>query len=403
MIKSYWLSAYNIIIFSILGAIFGFFSSDFMVFIKPLGDFFIQCIKMLIVPLIIFSVLNATARLAETNKAGKIGAYSILYFLLTSIFAVVLGLIFSIMFNLGLGVGKTPEYSAELIGEYSALSSISEFIMNLVPINPIKSFSEGNIIQILVFTIFLGIALSYIKNQYRDTFVNNLSVLNDSFIWMIEKVMYLTPIGVFSLLGYAVATMGVDVLSLMIKFLLVYILVCFIMVYIFYGFLVKFFSKLSYIQFFKGIIPLKIISFSTSSSLVSLPTNIKNCTDLGLNKNILNFVLPIGATINMNGSAMFYAMAGVFCANVFGVELSLSSYIAIAITSILAAIGTAGVPGATLLVVIVFSSANIPLEGIPLILAMDRVFDMFRTPVNVIGDSTCVALLDEVIAEDKSK
>ena len=171
MIKSYWLSAYNIIIFSILGAIFGFFSSDFMVFIKPLGDFFIQCIKMLIVPLIIFSVLNATARLAETNKAGKIGAYSILYFLLTSIFAVVLGLIFSIMFNLGLGVGKTPEYSAELIGEYSALSSISEFIMNLVPINPIKSFSEGNIIQILVFTIFLGIALSYIKNQYRDTFV----------------------------------------------------------------------------------------------------------------------------------------------------------------------------------------------------------------------------------------
>ncbi len=407
MTLRYWLSGYNILFFGILGVVSGIYLQDLSLLLKPMGDVFIQSIRMLIVPIIIFSILNSTSSLTETNKAGAIGILAIVYFFITSVVAVFLGIIVGDVFQVGIGLDQLPQ--ALMQGGESLYSDSDKeiigfwtFLLNIIPLNPIEAVVKGNILQILVFVVFLGIAVSYIDNQHKESFLKTVSLLNDSLLWMMGKVMYLAPLGVFALSAYSIGVMGIEVILLMLKFFFVYLVTALFFVYVLLGIVVQFFSKVSYLKFFKSIIPLKIISFTTASSLVSLPTNIRNCNDMGLDKNISNFVLPVGATINMNGNAMFYAMSAVFFAQIFNIEISTFGYVAIAITSIVGAVGTAGVPGPTLLIIAVLVSAGIPLEGIPLLFAADRLFDMVRTTVNVVGDASAVAVLDKYFGNSKN-
>ncbi len=405
MLLRFWLSGYNIFLFGILGTLIGLFIGEYSSMFKPLGDFFIQLIRMLIIPIIVFSVLNSTARLSETNKAGKVGVYSISYFFITTVTSVVIGLFIAFYFEVGIGLKTIPESLMNGEALYAGTESIKivgfwDFVIGIVPINPVEAMTNGNIIQILVFTIFLGISISYLNNYYKDTFIKQISLLNDAFLFMMGKIMYMAPIGVFGLTSYAVGTLGIEVVALVLKLFLYYVLGSLFLVYVILGLLVHFFSNISYFGFFKALIPLKIVSFTTASSLVSLPTTLKNCEDMGLNKNICNFVIPIGATINMNGNAMFNVMVAVFFAQVFNVELTLSLLIIISFTSIVGAIGSAGVPGPTVIIIAVLVSAGIPIEGVPLLFAVDRIFDMLRTSVNVIGDASCAAILDKMIPEE---
>ena len=407
MISRFWLSGYNILIFGLLGTFIGYSLGDFSIHLKPLGDIFIQLIKMLIVPIVVFSILNSTARLSETNKAGKVGFFSLSYFFVTTVVAVMIGLFIAEYFEVGLGLSKIPDslmngHEVYANSDSTKIVGFWDFLMGIIPTNPVEAMSKGNILQILVFTIFLGLAISYLNNSYKDTFIKSISLLNDAFLSMMGKVMYITPIGVLGLTSYAVGAMGLEVIGLVLKLFLFYVLGSLFLVYVLLGLLVHFFSNISYFKFFKALIPLKIISFTTASSLVSLPTNLKNCEEMGISKSICNFVLPIGASVNMNGNAMFNVMVAVFFAQMFNIELTFPLYFAIAFTSVVGAIGVAGVPGPTVIIIAVLVSAGIPLEGVPLLFAVDRLFDMLRTSVNVIGDASCAAILDKMMTKEET-
>jgi Na+/H+-dicarboxylate symporter len=208
------------------------------------------------------------------------------------------------------------------------------------------------------------------------------------------KIMYIAPIGIFGLIADTVGNFGFNILYILLKLFLVFILANVIYIYGFLSVLVKLFSRVGYFNFLKNTLPVKLMAFSTASSLTTLPINIESSTKMGVSKEISSFVLTLGATINMNGNGIFYAVTTIFFANIFNIDLTFNTYILIVITSVLGAIGTAGVPGPSLLLVVVLVSANIPLEGLALIFGVDRIFDMIRTTTNCIGNSACSILTE---------
>ncbi|MFL1780424.1 Dicarboxylate/amino acid:cation symporter family protein [Candidatus Hepatincolaceae symbiont of Richtersius coronifer] len=402
MVLRFWGSSLNIFIFAIIGVIAGLAFGEKVIFLKPIGDIFIQLIRMLIVPVVMFSILNSTSQLANTNNAGKVSFFGFLYFFVTSVAAGVLGIMFAKIFNVGLGLQGVPAslltgdqlYSSP---EIAKQPSFWEFIINIIPSNPIAALVQGNILQIITFFAFLGVAISYLKNDYKDNLLQSINVLNEALLWIMSKVMLITPLAVLSLIAYATGTLGLEILFLTLKFLFIFLLGCIFLVYGVFGLIMKYFSNVPYRTFVKKIIPLQIISFTTASSLVSLPTNLMVCDRLKLNKNISNFILPIGATVNMNGNAMYFSMSAIFFAHMFNIDITFTGYIAIVLASILGAIGTSGVPGPSLLIVAVLVVINVPLAGLPLLFAVDRIFDMIRTSINVVGDTTCVGVLDKYL------
>ena len=392
-----------IIIAMIIGIVVGIFMGEDASIFKPLGDFFIQLIKMLVVPLVFVSIVSGAAALGETKSAGLVGGLSICYMMITTVISISVALMLGAIFQPGANVAADGMTAITQAGEAAAESAAPatagfwDTVIGMIPANPIEALSTGNILQIIIFGLFLGFGISALAAEKRRMLTNGLNNILEALIWCIGKVMYVAPFGVFGLIADATGTFGFDILMQVANVLWLDLIAVAIIGLGLYPLTVALLSRVSLKSYFREMIKPQIVSFSTASSLATLPVNMEACDRMGISKQTSGFVLPLGATINMSGNAIYYALLATFFAQLYGIDLGMTEYVSITIVCALGAIGQAGVPGPTLLAAAVLVAAGIPLEGLPLFYALDRIFDMIRTTLNITGDAACAAVVDRFV------
>ena len=385
----------------VLGLATGLVFGEAALMLKPIGTLFINLIKMLIVPLVFVTLVTGITATEDMKKMRRIGVKTFFIYLVTTAIAIAIGLTFGIVFEPGMGVSLE---TATAVQAKTAPTLVDTFL-NIITKNPVASLADGNILQIIFFAIMLGISVNLAgeKGKPVAAFFNSFS---EVMFKMTEIVIAFAPYGVFGLMAWVSASYGLDVLLGLGKVILCVYLASIVHVLLTMGGTLKFIAGLNPIKFFKGIIPAQSVAFTTTSSSGTLPMTTKNTVDnLGVSKPIASFVLPLGATINMDGTALYQGVCAMFVAQAFGIDLTVGQYMTIILTSTLASIGTAGVPGAGLIMLsLVLTSVGLPLEGIAIIAGIDRILDMARTTVNVTGDAMVAVLvaksegeLDEVI------
>nr|WP_321454242.1 dicarboxylate/amino acid:cation symporter [uncultured Carboxylicivirga sp.] len=389
---------FQILVAMVIGVAVGILMGPDAAIFSPLGDVFIQLIKMLVVPLVAISIISGAASLGATKSAGKIGISTIAYFLGTTIISVSLGLLLGEIFGPGRGLELEKVlamFPQEVAPEHTD-TGFWDIIISIIPENPIESLVSGNILQIIFFGLFLGIGISTLPKDKKAPLMNGMNYLIEALIWMIKIVMWTAPVGVFGLMASSIGAFGFDLLTMVLDLLWVNLLGGAIILLVMYPLTLKLFSKTSIRKFLGKMTKAQIVALSTSSSMATLPINMEICEEeLEVTKATTGFVLPLGATINMTGSAMYYALVAVFFAQLFGHDLTMTQYLAIIMTSTVGSIGQAGVPGPSLLVIAVLVAADIPIAGLPLLYALDRVFDMLRTMFNITGDAACAVIVDK--------
>ena len=389
-----------ILVAMVAGVVAGIVMGEEAQMFAPLGSLFIQLIKMLVVPLVAVSIISGAASLGSSRSAGKIGVVSIGYILLTTVVSIAIAIVAGVIFKPGAGLSAEGVASimAHASTEQGAAADLSfwDTVIGMIPTNPIKAFAEGNILQIIVFGLFLGFGVASISEDKRTKVVNGLNYILEALIWCIGKVMLVAPIGVFGLMAEAVGTFGFDVLLKVVNLLWVNLLAVLVMGLVVYPSTVLLFSNVGLKNFFRLMLRPQIVAFSTASSMATLPVTMDACDKMGVSKQVSGFVVPLGATINMTGNAIYYTLVAMFFAQFYGIELGIAQYVAIMVTASLGSIGQAGVPGPTLMVVAVLVAAGVPIEGLPLLYALDRLFDMIRTTLNITGDAACAAVTDKV-------
>ena len=392
----------KIIIALVLGAITGIllnvFAPDLFppldkYLFSPVGKIFISLITMLVVLIVFISIALGTAGLGDPKKLGRIGLKTISYFLVTTSVAIVIGIGLAYLLEPGnAGTFETEglEYSSE------KAPPISETLLNIVPTNPIQSFAEANMLQIIVFAIFVGFALAMLGTKV-DKVQELLEQGNEIMMYLVNLVIKFAPYGTFALLASAIGTQGLDAIKAMGLYMIVVVLALVIHGLFTYGSSILLLAKQNPIKFFKGFAPAMGVAFSTSSSNATLPVSMSVAQkNLGVPKAISSFVQPLGATINMDGTAIMQGVATVFIAQVYDVNLTWTALLIVVMTAVLASIGTAGVPGVGLIMLaMVLSAVNLPVEGIALIIGIDRLLDMARTAVNITGDAACAVVVAE--------
>lgn len=380
----------KILIGLILGIIVGFF---FMGapniannYIQPFGTLFLNLIKMIIVPLVLSSLVVGAASVGDVAKLGRIGVKTIVYFLVTTAFAVVIGLVLGNIMQPGLGL-TLPAGTEVKPGE---VPSIVTTLLNIVPTNAVDAMVKGNMLQIIVFALFLGIGITLVGEKGKPLF-SVFDSLAEVMYKITSIIMEYAPIGVFALMVPVVAVNGPAVLLPLLKVILAVYIGCILHAIIVYSFSVKIFAGMSPMYFFRGIFEAAMVAFTTCSSSGTLPITMRNTEDnLGVPRSITSFVLPLGATINMDGTALYQGVCALFIAQVYGVELTFAQQITVIISATLASIGTAGVPGAGfIMLTMVLQSVGLPLEASALIAGIDRILDMIRTSINIVGDASC--------------
>lgn len=364
--------------------------------IKPFGTLFLNFIKMLIVPLVFLSLVVGVTSLKDPVRMGRIGIKTIGWYLVTTAFAVVIGLIFGLVFQPGSGV----EQAAAATVAAKELPSVVDTFLNLVPTNPVAALSSGNILQIIVFAIILGISINYVGAK-AEPLERVIAAGADAMYKMTAGVMELAPLGVFALMAWVAAKYGLGILLPLAKIIACVYVACILHAALTYGLILKAYGRLNPVPFFKGIVDAQMVAFTTTSSAGTLPVTMR-CTqeNLGVSPSVSSFVLPLGATINMDGTAIYEAIAALFVAQVFGVTLGVGDYVMIVIVATLASIGAAGVPGAGLIMLtLVLTTIGLPLEGLAIVAGIDRILDMARTTVNVTGD----AMISTIIAKSEGE
>lgn len=379
-------------------------------FLKPFGDAFVNLIKMVVIPLVVASIILGTASLGDVRKLGRIGLKTLVTYGLFIVFAVAFGLLMANVFQPGSGFdeAKTEEIIAQVTSDADFQSkiasaqenseksrSIAQILLNMIPTNPIKAMVEQNMLAIIVFSILFGVALSMVREQPRLAVVNMLEGINEAMVKLVKIIMGLAPYGVFALIAAVTATLGIEFLLSLINYALVTIAAMVIYFTVFYGLVVKFVGGISPIRFFKEMRAVMLFAFSTSSSNATLPENMRVCNEkLGVSKEIVSFTLPLGATVNMDGTAIYQGISAMFIAQVFGISLSLEQQMMVVLTASLASIGTAGVPGIGMVTLsLVLSSVGLPSTGIALVLGVERILDMARTVLNVTGDAAATVVV----------
>lgn len=392
----------KILISLFLGIIFGILFNKFLpkdineVTIKwvlsPLGTMFLRSIKMVVVPLVLFSLTVGTASIGDIKKLGRIGGKTISFYLITTAFAVSLALAISNLLNPGTGVSTASKVVANVKAAESPF--IMDIFTNMIPTNPIEAMVNGNMLQIIVFAIIFGIAITLIGERAKPV-VTLFEEINNILLKIISIVMLGAPIGVFALISQVIMSQGTSVLFSLIKYVLVVVFVLFIHTFVIYGGALKVLGKVNPITFFKKFWPVMLMGFSTSSSNATIPLNMKTCNEkIGVSENVSSFTIPLGATVNMDGTAIMQGVAAIFIAQVFGYNLTFHQQIMIVLTSTLSSIGTAGVPSAgVVMLTMVFQQIGLPMEGIALVLSVDRIVDMFRTATNITGDAVCTVIV----------
>ncbi|WP_255526905.1 dicarboxylate/amino acid:cation symporter [Photobacterium sp. BZF1] len=381
---------------TLVGAMMGQSASMF----APLGSIFIHLIKMLVIPLVAVAIISGAAGLGSSQSAGKVGLSTLGFFGLTSAVAVALALFMGVVFQPGVGVDMTGVEGmfSNVYADKGEMPTFWATVLGMIPTNVFQSLNEANILQILVFCLFFGIAVSKLEKERRDPLINGVNAIVDAMVWMINVVMKVAPLGVFGLMADAVGTFGFGALMVVFKLFVVYVIAILIYGFIFYPAMIKAFSKTSPLKFLSAMKKPQAVALSTASSMATLPVTMEVCEEeLGVKNSTASFVLPLGATINMSGNAIYYGLVAIFFAQMFNVELGMGAYVAIIVTSTLGAVGQAGVPGPSFLVVAVLLAAGIPIEGLPLLFALDRIFDMIRTALNITGDAACAVIVDNMI------
>jgi len=359
--------------------------------IKPFGTLFLNLIKMIIVPLVLASLVVGTCGLGDVKKLGRIGGKTIAYYLLTTAFAVILGLILANIFSVGAGYVLPSDVTA---AEPSKMPSVVDTLLNIIPTNPIKAASDGNMLQIIAFALILGSGIVVLGDKGKPVFDFFDSLAEISYK-ITGGIMILAPYAVFALITPVVASNGPKVLLPLLSVIIIVYVGCVLHAALVYSSTLMVIAKFSPMKFFKGIFPAQAIAFTTCSSSATLPVNMQ-CTEenLGVPKSISSFVLPLGATINMDGTALYQGICALFIANVYGLDLTIAQQATIVLTATLASIGTAGVPGAGLIMLtMVLQTVGLPLEGLALVAGIDRILDMARTTINITGDSACAIVI----------
>lgn len=360
--------------------------------IAPFGTIFMNMIKMIIVPLVFSSLVIGVCSLGDVKKIGRIGAKTMAYYLGTTAFAIVLGLILAIIIQPGAGVNMPAD---GVKAAAKAAPPIMKVIIDIFPTNAMEAMLKANMLQIIVFSLFIGIGISMVgeRAEYLKRTIDGLAEVSYKIVGMI---MNFAPIGVFGLITPVVAANGPAVLLPLLKVVIAVYLGCLLHAVIVYGAMLQFIGKISPMKFFKGIAPAQLLAFTSCSSGGSLPVNMACVQKLGVSKEISSFVLPLGATINMDGTAVYQGVCALFIAQIYGVDLTSGQLLTVILTGTLASIGTAGVPGAGfIMLTMILTAVGLPLEGSALIAGIDRILDMPRTCVNITGDATVCYLIDK--------
>jgi Na+/H+-dicarboxylate symporter len=385
----------QILLALILGILFGIIANAFLPgnfnnevskwILVPLGKMFINAIKMLVVPLVLCSLITGAASIGDIRKLGRVGGKIFAFYLMTTALAVTLALFVANLADPGIGA------SLAAVGkEFKAVQApfIMDMFVNMIPTNPIESLVKGEMLQIIFFAIIFGVSMTMLGDVTKPLF-NVINQINEVLLKIIGLVMFTAPIGVFALISNVIMFQGIAVLLPLMKYALTIVAGLIIQVVVVYGLSLKILGKVNPLQFFKKFWPVMTVAFSTSSSNATIPVNLEVCEEkLGVPKSIASFTIPFGATVNMDGTAIMQGVATIFLAQLYNVPLTLQSMVMVIITATLASIGTAGVPGAGMVMLsMVLLQVGIPVEGIPIILSIDRILDMMRTVVNVTGDA----------------
>ena len=363
-------------------------------YIKPFGTIFLNLIKWIVGPLVFFSIMAGVVSMRDIKKVGAIGGKTVVYYLCTTAFAVAIGLLFANVFK-----GIFPVLSTtDLSYEPSATSvNFMDTLVGIFPSNFVKPFVDANMLQIIVASLIIGFALILISERNDNTDFRAVDIANEICMKAMEMILKLSPFGVFCLLCPVVAENGPAVLGSLLKVLLVAYLCYIVHAVVIYSASVKVLGGLSPVAFFKGMMPAIMMAFSSASSVGTLPLNLECTEKLGADREVASFVLPLGATINMDGTAIYQGVCSVFIASCFGIQLTFPQMLTIVLTATLASIGTAGVPGAGMVMLaMVLQSVGLPVEGIALVAGVDRIFDMGRTTVNITGDAACAICVSEM-------
>ena len=358
---------------------------------KVLGSGFTSAIKMMVVPLVFVSLVCGSSSMGDIKQLGRIGSKTMAFYLSTTAIAIIIALFLGSVLKPGAGLDMSSVVTGEVaIGESKSLVDI---ILGIIPSNPIASFVNGDMLQIIFFALLTGVAMSMVGEK-AEPVRKIFESANDICMKMVGIIMTAAPIGVFALVAETFSTVGKDAILVLVKYLVVVLLGLAIHVTIVYGGLFKIFTKQKIMPFLKKFTKVAAITFSTSSSSASVPASMEILEDLGVGKTTRSFTIPMGATINMDGTAIMQGVAALFIAQIYGIDLDINQMMTIVLTATLASIGTAGVPGVGMIMLsMVLTSVNLPLEGMGLIMGVERIVDMFRTTVNVMGDNVCTLIV----------
>lgn len=352
-------------------------------FLQPLGDLFIRLIRMVVVPLVLATIIAGAAGISDTSKLGRVATKTLICYALTTAVAVAMGLIFASFIQPGVGLDLSTEGLAAKAVEAPPLT---QTLLNIVPINPMQAMSEGQMLQIIFFAVIFGFGLSALGERGKPV-LNFFELVGDTMIRVTHIVMLYAPIGVFGLIAYTVSRHGLGVLLPLFQLILSSFLATAFFVIVLLVPLVRVVTGIPMMTFYKGVFEPWLVAFTTCSSAAALPANLNAARRLGSTKAVASFSIPLGNTINMNGTAIYMGVCSIFAAEVYGLDLTMADQLTIVLMGVLAAVGTAGVPGAGLIMTtVVFTQVGIPLEAVALIAGVDRILDMIRTSINVVSD-----------------
>lgn len=395
----------------VFGIIAGLVFGEKVLIIEPIGTVFLRLITMIVVPLVFVSLMLGTASLGDIRKLGRIGIKTSIYFVITTIIAICVGLFLANVAQPGEGLNENVK--AELYKNYEAKAqtgiqrmeekpSLIDILTNIVPTNPVAAFIEGNMLQIIFMAMLFGVVLTMIKEDKSEPIIKILDGLNDIFIQVVHIVMKLAPYGVLALSAAVIGQYGIDILITLLKYSIVVIGGLIFYTLTFNSLSVRLLGHLNPILFFKAVKEAIIIAFSTSSSMATLPVAMESVEHVGVRRQYSSFVIPLGSTVNMDGTALYQGVSAVFIAQIYGIDLGITEQVIIVLMAVLSSIGAAGVPMAGIIALaLVLKQLGIPLEGIALIMGVERLLDMVRTSTNVIGNMACSVVIQEL--EEKER
>ena len=359
-----------------------------------IGQGFIRLMKMLVVPLVFCSLVCGSMAIGDTKKLGTVGVRTLIFYLFTTALAITVALTVGNIIDPGVGLDMSAiKTNAADVAQMEA-TSLTDTLLNIIPDNPVNSLASGSMLQIIVFALIIGVILAKLGDR-AETVSNFFGQFNDIMMEMTMMVMSLAPVGVFCLISRTFANIGFSAFLPLGKYMIGVLLALAIQCLIVYLGLLKVFTGLNPIKFIKNFFPVMAFAFSTATSNATIPLSIDTLAKkMGVSKKISSFTIPLGATINMDGTAIMQGVAVVFAAQAFGIHLTMTDYITVIGTATLASIGTAGVPSVGLVTLtMVFNSVGLPVEAIGLIMGIDRILDMTRTAVNITGDAVCTTIV----------